>query len=141
MTPTGKERRATNMKFFQNLSIRGKLTLIAMIVSTAALLVASFAFLAKDVMIVRRELLSATRIHADMVGNNSTAALRFADPRDAADVLSALRADSNIDAAWIYTPDGAIFANYNRDGRAFVAPSLALVQDAGSEFSADHVAV
>src|SRR3954467_7810842 len=104
------------MSFFRNLSIRAKLTLITMIVSTAALLVASFAFLTKDVMIVRRELLSAVGIHADMVGNNSTAALRFQDPHDAADVLSALRADANIDAAWIYTPDSRVFATYNREG-------------------------
>src|SRR3954468_13042672 len=99
------------MSRLRNLSIRAKLTLIAMIVSTAALLVASFAFLAKDVMIVRRELLAAVGIHAEMVGNNSTAALRFQDPHDAADVLSALRADANIDPAWIYTPDQRIFAS------------------------------
>jgi signal transduction histidine kinase/DNA-binding response OmpR family regulator len=136
-----RETRTMQMKVFRNLSIGGKLTLITMIVSTAALLVASFAFLAKDVMIVRRELLAAVGIHAEMVGNNSTAALRFQDPHDAADVLSALRADANIDAAWIYTPDQRIFASYTRESGLFAAPDLSLLNRTGQEFTSDHVTV
>src|SRR5256714_6319977 len=53
-----------------------------------------------------------------MVGNNSTAALKFDDAPGAKEVLSALRAESNIVAAWLCLSNGSAFASYSRDGQA-----------------------
>ena len=79
------------MRFFRNLSIRNKLMLITMIVSMAALMIASGMFLAKDVTIGRRQLLAAIGTDAEMVSRNSTAALSFQNQGDAAEILSRLR--------------------------------------------------
>ncbi|HEX3356421.1 MAG TPA: CHASE sensor domain-containing protein, partial [Tepidisphaeraceae bacterium] len=121
------------MRFFNNLSIRSKLTLITMIVSTIALLAGSTVYVVKDVIAMRRGLLESTAINADMVGNNSTAAISFKNQQDASDVLSSLRADLKIDAAWIFTPDGKIFASYFRDN-GMRAPEEEFAREPGQRF-------
>src|SRR5450432_2477211 len=114
------------MRFLSNLSIRNKLMVITMIVSLTALLIASGVFLAKDVVIGRRQLLAQIGTDAEMVSRNSTAALSFQNQADAAEILSALRAADNIDAAWIFTPDGKVFATYFRD-KEFSPPSAGFI--------------
>jgi signal transduction histidine kinase/CheY-like chemotaxis protein/HPt (histidine-containing phosphotransfer) domain-containing protein len=114
-------------QFFRNLSIRSKLMVITMIVSTISLLVASGAFLAKDASIGRRELLESIGTDADMVSRNSTAALSFQNQADAAETLSALRAADNIDAAWTFTTDGKVFATYFRD-HEFPTPTAEFIR-------------
>ena len=98
-----------------NLSLRGKLMLITMVVSISALLLASSILYVRRQLTVRREMLYAASIDADMVGHNSTAALSLMNRDDAADDLSALQADSEVDAAWLFTTDGKFFAGYHRD--------------------------
>jgi signal transduction histidine kinase/CheY-like chemotaxis protein/HPt (histidine-containing phosphotransfer) domain-containing protein len=102
-------------QWLRNLSIKGKLTLITMIVSAVALVLASTARFVSHAVMLRQAMLDSAAIDADMVGRNSTAALSFNRPDDASEVLSALRADSDIDAAWIFMPDGKLFAGYHRD--------------------------
>src|SRR4051794_15044716 len=102
-------------QWLRNLSIKGKLTLITMIVSTVALVLASTARFVSHAVMLRQAMLDSAGISADMVGRNSTAALSFNRPDDASEVLSALRADSDIDAAWTFTADGKLFAGYHRD--------------------------
>src|SRR5262245_56091217 len=103
------------MRLFRNLSIRSKLTLITMMVTIAALLIASGVFLWKDIVALRGELVISTATTADMIGNNSTAALSFQNQKDGTDVLSALRANEDIEAGWILTTEGNTFATYFRD--------------------------
>ncbi len=128
------------MRFFKNLSIRSKLTLITMIVSTVALLAGSTVYVVKDVIATRRGLLESTGINAEMVGNNSTAAISFKNQQDASDVLSSLRADPKIDAAWIFTPDGKIFASYFRDA-GMRAPEQEFVREPGQRIGNNSLEV
>jgi signal transduction histidine kinase/CheY-like chemotaxis protein/HPt (histidine-containing phosphotransfer) domain-containing protein len=115
------------LQFFHNLSIRGKLMFITISVSTIALLIASGIFLAKDILSVRRELLETIGTDAEIICRNSTAALSFQNAGDATETLSALRADETVDAAWMLTPDGKVFASYFRDGQ-FPAPSASFIR-------------
>ncbi|HMB94672.1 MAG TPA: ATP-binding protein, partial [Tepidisphaeraceae bacterium] len=109
-------------------------------VSLIALLVASGVFLAKDVLSVRRELLESIGTDADMISRNSTAALSFQNQNDAADTLSALRAAEYIDAAWVFTPDGKVFATYFRD-RAFPAPGVDFIHQTAPLLESDFFQV
>jgi diguanylate cyclase (GGDEF)-like protein len=51
---------------------------------------------------------------ADIIGQNSTAALDFNDKQDAATVLEALKREPHIVSACLYSGSGALFAEYRR---------------------------
>src|SRR4051794_23343568 len=124
------------MQRLANLSIRGKLTLITMIVTATALLLASGALFTRRVMLLRYEMFQSTSIHADMIGRNSTAALSFGNQDDASEVLGALRADEHIDAAWIFLPTGKIFAGYHRED-VVPPPSPEVIRIAATRWQPD----
>jgi PAS domain S-box-containing protein len=107
----------------RNYSIKRKLTWMNMLVSGAALLVASAAFAAYEVAAFRLTMVRSLSIQAQMVGSSSASALLFGDPDSANKTLSALRAAPNILFGGIYTPAGELFAAYWRDR---TRPALAL---------------
>jgi PAS domain S-box-containing protein len=121
------------MKRFRNLSLQRKQTLVIMLTSGVALLLACLAFTTYEVLAFRRAMISNLSTLAEMVGNSSTAALDFNDPRTAEETLSSLKAGPNIIGAGIYNQAGEIFAEYDRpnDGHQFKAPPL---RPPGSEF-------
>src|SRR5260370_6141320 len=104
-------------------SITKKLTRMNMLVSGAALLLASLAFGAYDVLAFRQAIVHSLSIQEQIVGSNSVPALLFNDPREAEKTLSALKAAPNILSAHIYTTAGLPFAAYSRD-RDGEAPTL-----------------
>jgi hypothetical protein len=97
-------------------SISRKLTWMNMLVSGAALLLASGAFVSYDLIRFREIMVRNLSIQAEIVGSNSASALLFSDPTAATNTLSGLKAASNIMAAGIYTSAGEPFAAYRRDG-------------------------
>ena len=114
------------MQFLQNTSIKGKQTLIVMLTSSVALLLACAAFSFYEVMTFRAAMVQNISILAEVIGNNSSAALDFSDPKAATEALSALRAEPNIEGACIYTSKGDVFAVYDRgvkDGKTFLPPA------------------
>ncbi len=109
---------------FRDLSIKRKLTVIIMLTSSIALLLACGAFIAYESLNFREQTRSELTTVAEMIGANSTAALAFQDRRAAEETLGALRADSRIAAAAVYGKDGAIFARYVRqEGGAALFPA------------------
>ncbi len=102
---------------FRNLSIQRKLTLIVMLASSLALLLACGSFIVYEVTRFRRAIRDEVSTVAQLIGANSTAALTFQDRRAATETLGALRGDSRILAASIYTASGELFAQHLRDAR------------------------
>ena len=78
----------------------------------AVLIITSGAFFAYDLLSFRQASLRQLRTLGGAVATNSSAALAFANPDDAAAVLSALRADPTVVAAALYDTDGELFAVY-----------------------------
>ena len=99
-------------------SIKRKLTLIIMLTSSIALVLACIAFSVYELRTYRDATAGELATMAQMIGANSIAALTFEDKRVAEDTLSALSVDDRVIAASIYTKDGAVFARYSRDGAA-----------------------
>jgi len=124
------------MQFLQKTSIKGKQTLIVMLTSGVALLLACVAFASYEVMTFRAAMEDNLSTLAEIIGNNSAAALDFSDPKSATEALSALRAQPNIKGACIYTAKGEVFAVYKRSGSEaeFIPP---IVQRNGQYFSKD----
>src|SRR6266446_5190906 len=100
----------------QHYSISRKLTLINMLVSVVALLLASGGFCAYDLYSFRTALVRNVSIQAQIIGDNTVSALLFNDPHSAENTLSALRANPNLMYAQIYASDGQPFAGYWRNG-------------------------
>src|SRR5579859_209446 len=103
------------MKAFHRSSLRRKLVLTMMAVSSAALLVACAFFLSYDVVTFRRTLADHLHSLADITGANVAAALTYQDPKSANLVLQALGAEQHITAARVYSAQGKVFATFSRD--------------------------
>ena len=112
----------------QHHSISKTLTLMNMLVSSVALLLACGVFCAYDLYSFRLALVRNLSIQAQIIGDNTVSALLFNDPHSAEKTLSALNANQHLVYAQIYTGDGQPFAGYWRDRasetqRAPVIPS------------------
>jgi PAS domain S-box-containing protein len=118
---------------FRNASLQSKQTIVIMVTCGVALVLACSAFVAFEIVTFRKELVRDLGTLAEMIGNASSAALEFNDPKAAAEPLNALRASPNILYAAVYAPGGKIFAEYRPPGLAagFQAPRI---QPAGYAF-------
>ena len=122
-------------------SISRKITLMNMLVSGVALLLAGAALFAYDQVTSRQSLVHALRAQAQIVGSNSVSALLFNDPQSAVNTLSALKSSPNIEAATIFTRDYNLFATYLRDGvtQALSVPRLSGIQKGSYGFRGTHL--
>lgn len=131
------------MSTIRHLSIRHKLTLLSVLASGSALLVACAAFLAYDGWTFRDAMVQTISTQAKIVGYNSAASLLFSVPQSATETLAALNAEPGILSADIYTMDKKIFASYVRErggsNKENVTRSLPGVQPEGHTFAADHL--
>lgn len=96
-------------------SIKRKLTLIIMLTSSVALLLASTAYVTYELIMFRRAMVHYLSTLAEITGDNSTGALTFDNQDDAEKLLAALRAEQHIVAVCIYGTDSQVFAKYLRD--------------------------
>src|SRR5258707_5758095 len=109
-------------------SIPKKLTWMNMLVSGAALVLASAAFVTYGLTTLHENIIRNLTIQAQIVGSNSVSALLFKDPASAEKTLSALKASPHIVSAGIYTRDGEPFAAYGQNGQRCVLPSISRAQ-------------
>ena len=103
------------MRSFRDLSIRQKLTVMGILASGTALLLACTAFLAYELFSYRAGMINALSIRANIIGVNSASAMLFNDEAAAGETLAALKTDPHTIAAGLYTRDNRIFARYVRD--------------------------
>ena len=111
----------------RDVPIQRKLTIISMLTSGLALLVAGLALGAYEQVESRGAMVERVSITASMVADNSSAALTFNDPASAAGTLRSLGGeDPHIVGAAIYDEQGKVFAVYRRAGWAgnFEAPAV-----------------
>jgi|HubBroStandDraft_6_1064221.scaffolds.fasta_scaffold00369_4 PAS domain S-box-containing protein len=110
-------------------SLSKKLTAMNMLVSGVALLLASAAFFAYDLITFRTNLISNTSVQAQIIGSNAVSPLIFNDPQSAEKTLSALRASQHIVYAGIYDARGHFFAGYWRQPGAWLPVLLPIGPD------------
>ncbi len=112
------------MHWWRQAPIRTKQTALLLLTSTGALLLACAGFVASEVRRFHDDLAGELTTLADIIGQNSTAALDFRRPEDAVEILRALRAQASVVTAVLYDERGRVFATYRRPGeaRAFQPP-------------------
>ncbi len=106
------------MRKFGDIPIKQKLVIAIMLTTVAALLLTGTGIVLADTVLVRRDLQNGLVALSGIIADNSTAALAFDDPMAARETLGALRARTHLISACIFRPDGTVFAQYAREGRA-----------------------
>jgi signal transduction histidine kinase len=128
--------RAPQMTFFRAIPIRHKLTIISMLASGTALLLACLTFLSFEYRLFKQGMVTDLTTTARVIGDNSAAALNFDYPASAELTLHSLSAKPHIIGAAVYDKGGKVFATYRQTttaaGRSF---SPGPVQPDGSQFS------
>ena len=102
------------MNFLNNLSLRSKLTFIAMIACIFALVLAGAGFIIYDHQQMKSNMVKDFEILGDVIGANCTAAIAFNNTNDATETLASLVAEKTIEAACVYRHEGSIQAQYSR---------------------------
>jgi len=109
---------------FRNIPIKQKLMVIIMVTTTVALILAGIGVIVFDSVLFRGYLTRDLSALAQIIADNTTAALAFNDPDTAEGTLAALRARQHLVAACIYRVDGTVMARYLRDGKRSDCPAL-----------------
>ena len=89
-----------------------------MIASTVALLLVSGGFVAYELAIFRQTMKSDLLTQAQIVGDQSTAALAFQDKDAAGEIMQAMRHKNHISCAALYEPSGKLLSVYFRTNSA-----------------------
>lgn len=126
---------------FRDLPIRRKFMWVNVVTTGVALLLASAAFVAYDVAVFGRRLVRQQSTLAEIVGYNATSALVFRDRDAAIKTLAALRAEPQVLAAGIFTPDGAPFATYLRNERVSINDLPPQMDDQSYGYRGEHLLV
>ncbi|MFC1510538.1 PAS domain S-box protein [Candidatus Omnitrophota bacterium] len=106
-------------RLLRKLSIKNKMILIIMLVTSMALLLSCGIFGSYMWLSFRQHMVNDLAVQANMLANNSIGSLSFNDPDDAKGVLRSLRAKKSIESACIYRMDGRIFAFYQQNEIVF----------------------
>ena len=97
-------------------SIRSRLLLIGLLTTGSAVLLVAGLLIANEFFSYRDKLLEDLHVQANIIGDNSTAALTFQDRIAASETLAALKNSPDVIAAAIYGTDGRLFAGYTESG-------------------------
>jgi diguanylate cyclase (GGDEF)-like protein len=123
---------------FRNISIRRKLTLLIVVISTVSLLLASIAFITSDRLNTQQTVSDNLATMANIIAANSSAPLLFSDPVAAQETLGFLESQQHIQAAAIYDINDQVFSSYMKPGREIELPAANL-HDENILFWGDHV--
>ena len=118
-------------------TLRQQLLLVNLATVSAAILMAVVLMFSAELRTWKQALVQDIAIKADIIGNQCSAALLFNAPKDAEEILGALRADDQIEFAAIYTKGGMLFAAYRKGQTSAVVPGAAPM--VGHAFGSDHL--
>ena len=114
------------MRIPRSNSFAYRMTMTVVLAGSIALAILTTAILVVDGISSRSLLQNRLSALADVVGQNSTAALSFDDAPAAVEVLEALRAEQRVVAACLYRASGQLFAQYERQPGSQPCPGALL---------------
>lgn len=125
---------------FRDYSIRQKLTMMVILASGTAILLACTALFTYEQFVSRENMVRSLSTQADVIGANSASAILFNDVTAAAETLEALKADTHIVSAGIYTHSPQAFATYGRhENVSFDQQERFADRNDGFWFESDHL--
>lgn len=102
------------MHRFAALSLRRKLMLIILAASAAGVLITATAMVLRSWQRAREETIRTHTASANLLAAHCASPLVFADAQAAREALATLRVQPDVRQAWLYRPDGTVFAGYDR---------------------------
>ena len=121
--------------------IKQKMTLVILVTCSVVVLLACAAMGGYQIFQFRTRLMRETTVLADVLANNTQAALAFRNENDAKETLRALEAEPYVNSACLYSSDGMLFADYSQlqgkatfpdeppaDGSHFESSSMVVVR-------------
>ena len=102
------------MRFLKRLSIKTKLILIILGISSASIITAFGINLVNEISHLRNELRTNTEINARLISEYCSAPLIFGYNNEVHDVLLKLKAIPDIQNAFVYDADNNLFASFHR---------------------------
>ena len=99
-------------RWLRDMTLSRKVMAIGMLPTVAVLLLAFLILIVHEFQVSERTMREEMVSLANILADNNTAAVAFDDKDAARDVLSALCSQTRIVAAFIYTPDQELFAQY-----------------------------
>jgi len=108
---------------FKDLPIQKKLLRIVFLINGTVLLVTCVTFFLYEYYIFRKSIVEKLSTIGKIISANSSAALAFDSPDDAKEILSAIKTEPDIVAAYLYDKDGTLFAQYNAGSEKPIFPA------------------
>ena len=102
-------------QWLNDLRFRTKIVLIVMVTSISVLAVTIPLFVANEIVGVRSQVVNALTSVAEIISENSKAALLFEDKDEAEAILRSLKGEPHIIAAYLYDRNGLLFASFLKD--------------------------
>lgn len=112
-------------------SVGGKLTLVILLTTAIALMVAGTGFLISDLRGNRAQRTRDLSIEADIVSMAIAPALSFGDQKAAQRNLAALQARPALELAALYSADGSVYASFSRTADS-TPPPVSLIRRGAS---------
>ena len=101
-------------KLLRDVPIERKMVVLTLLICGAVLCVAVAALFTFQILNFRSNFQRDTATLAQVIANNSTAALAFKEEVTATEVVSALKAEPSVVAASLVLPDGTVLAHFGR---------------------------
>ena len=105
-------------RWFDSLPVHRKLVVMALLVTGTALLAATFGLTVFDVWRYRAAAADDIKSLAQVIAENSAAAVLFKDAEIAKETLATARVRPVVTRICLHSLDGSLFEGYNRQGRA-----------------------
>ena len=107
---------------FNNFSIKVKIVSIILLINVIALVLAGSLFFAYDKKQFEKRTVNDLGILAEVIGDNSTAAITYKDPEVANEILNSLVAEKQVKNAHIIVGETDTLARYRKDSNSRVIP-------------------
>jgi len=117
-------------------TVRGKLLTISIVSTVTAVLTFAVLVFVFDFLTFRKSMDAEMMGLAEVVGRNAQSPVLFDDPATAESLLTSLRSDPRIKAAYIYKAEGGLFASYETQG--WTPPSVVIAPPTSRPSSSIH---
>lgn len=121
-----------NLSTNTHLTLQKRVTLVNLITTAAALLLATALLIGIEYLHLRRAFLEDLQVQARILANNSSAAVLFQDDKAASEILSSMHAAQHVGHVEIFDAKGKSRARYVAEG--YLLPAIPLPYTAEPEF-------
>jgi len=127
-----------NLLLFKQFSIKNKLIVMIMGITTFILLSSLSIFISFELMTLKKNMSQDLSTLGNLMAKNNTGALMFFDEIAAQENLQSLKTKPHIINTYLYNSDGQLFAEYLRDSQSTTDTDIILSEKIQDQFSLEQ---